>query len=162
MHHLNSFSTSTAIPMHCLNSSTLSQQQLQRGFSSASYTPLEQLDSFTKYENATANQQQQLNGSKWQVSQPSSRAESGSSRPPFRTSGAEQQYHPIDPEETQLNDFDAFNFTTPHDFDDDESLIAEMQLEATTPSDLNGGPPEWDGANPDAVIAHLKAVIETV
>ncbi len=30
------------------------------------------------------------------------------------------QFHPIDPEETQLNDFDAFNFTHHHDFDDDE------------------------------------------
>jgi hypothetical protein len=61
-----------------------------------------------------------------------------------------------------LNESDSFNFVSHHEFDDDESFIGEMQLEAATPLDPNVGPPEWDGANPDPLLDHLRQLKENI
>jgi hypothetical protein len=98
------------------------------------------------------------------ISRPSSRVEDGS-RPPSRSSrldGKQHFFRPIDPDETQLNEFDSFNFVAHHEFDDDESFIGETQVEAATPLDPNVGPPEWDGANPDALLDRLRQLKESV
>ncbi len=50
-----------------------------------------------------------------------------------------------------------------HEFGDDKSfIIGETQLEAATPLDPNVGPQEWDGANPNALLDHLRQFKETV
>ena len=98
------------------------------------------------------------------ISRPSSRVEDGL-RPPSRSSrldGNQQYFWPSDPDETQLNEFDSFNFVAHHEFDDDESFIGETQVEAATPLDPNVGPPEWDGANPDALLDRLRQLKESV
>jgi hypothetical protein len=165
MHHSSSFSISTSIAMHCSNSISSSTGAVQHSNSSTTTSAQKQQLFNATTTTANAHRQQQSIGSRWQLSRPSSRAESGSSRPPSRTNETQQQFRPIDPEETQLNDFDAFNnFTSTHDFDDDESFIADMQAELMLDSSSSEpivGPPEWDGANPDAVLARLKALKET-
>ncbi len=78
------------------------------------------------------------------------------SRPSSRLGGNQQYFQPIDPDETQLNEFDSFNFVSHNEFDDDQSfIIGETQLDAATPFDPNTGPPEWDSANPDTLLARL-------
>lgn len=59
---------------------------------------------------------------------------------------------------------DTFNFTSSNDFHDDKFFVADTQMELMfdpSNSEPIGGHPEWDGANPDAVLAHLKALKET-
>jgi hypothetical protein len=63
-----------------------------------------------------------------------------------------------------LNDFDTFNFTSTNDFHDEKSFVADTQMEIMLDpsySEPIGGPPEWNGANLDAVLSHLKALKET-
>jgi hypothetical protein len=165
MHRSSGVSISTSIPMHRSNSSSNSTTPVPHSNSSTTRSAQKQQPFNATTTTSNAYHQQQSSGSRRQVSRPSSRAESGSSRPPSRTNETQQQFRPIDPEETQLNDFDAFNnFTSTHDFDDDESFVAETQAEPILESPSSEpivGPPEWDGANPDAVLARLKSLKET-
>jgi hypothetical protein len=120
-------------------------------------TILQQRSSFVN--NNTAQQQQQ---SSTTISRPSSRVGDASSRPSSRLGSTHRYFQPIDTEENQLNEFDSFNFVSHHEFDDDEAfIVGDTQIESAIPSD-HSGPQEWDGANPDAVIARLKALKETV
>lgn len=57
---------------------------------------------------------------------------------------------------------DSFFFVSHHVFDDVKSFISETQNEAPPFCDPNGCPPDWVGANPDAVLACPKALKETV
>ena len=156
VHRSNSFNNTTA-PMRHSSGLSYSVAHMQRS----------NLHQQSISINNNTNQQQRsssiINNNNQQrsntiISRPSSRVEDGS-RPPSRSSrldGNQQYFRPIDPDETQLNEFDSFNFVAHHEFDDDESFIEETQLEAATPLDPNVGPPEWDGANPDGLLDRLR------
>ena len=168
MHRTSSFNTT--IPMHRISSFTTTtpgqQQQDRLNISANNNTYIQQqyISGITVTRNNNNNNQDQQHRSR-----PPSTVGAGSSRPSSRLGANQDSFHPIDPEETQLNEFDSFHFVPHHEFDDDGSFIAESQVIGETQldaapaaphSDPNAGPPEWDGANPDAVLSCLKALKE--
>ncbi len=168
MHRTSSFNTT--IPMHRISSFTTTtpgqQQQDCLNISANNNTYIQQqyISGITVTRNNNNNNQDQQHRSR-----PPSTVGAGSSRPSSRLGANQDSFRPIDPEETQLNEFDSFHFVPHHEFDDDGSFIAESQVIGETQldaapaaphSDPNAGPPEWDGANPDAVLSCLKALKE--
>ena len=168
MHRTSSFNTT--IPMHRISSFTTTtpgqQQQDRLNISANNNTYIQQqyISGITVTRNNNNNNQDQQHRSR-----PPSTVGAGSSRPSSRLGANQDSFRPIDPEETQLNEFDSFHFVPHHEFDDDGSFIAESQVIGKTQldaapaaphSDPNAGPPEWDGANPDAVLSCLKALKE--
>ena len=160
----------TTTPMHRTSSFTTTtpgqQQQDRLNISANNNTYIQQqyISGITVTRNNNNNNQDQQHRSR-----PPSTVGAGSSRPSSRLGANQDSFRPIDPEETQLNEFDSFHFVPHHEFDDDGSFIAESQVIGETQldaapaaphSDPNAGPPEWDGANPDAVLSCLKALKE--
>jgi hypothetical protein len=82
---------------------------------------------------------------------PSSKAESAGSRLQSRSSDGPFSFRPID-QPSELDNFEVEG--------DDYSFIANIeQCQQVTEKE---GPAEWNGANPDGVMAQLKTLKETV